>query len=262
MGRPRKGLVWDIRPYSIHDGPGIRTTVFLKGCPLRCAWCCNPEAQNPKPEVLETGEGPEVVGRLLSVEKILEEIGREEPFHRRSGGGITLSGGEPFSQSPFVRELLGAYKSAFPGGHTAVETCGYAAWGDIAPALPLIDLVLFDLKHMDGGVHKRWTGVSNRTILSNARRIALSGTPLVFRLPIIPGINDAMINIDAAARFAQSLPGVRDIHLLPYHRWGAAKHSRMGREYALAGKKPPAREKLEKIRARLERTGFKVKIGG
>ena len=307
MARPRMGLIWDIRPYSIHDGPGIRTTVFLKGCPLRCPWCCNPEAQQGKPEILRIaenclacggciracprgaisagpdgagivdraacdlcgacvescpGEALQIVGRRRTVAQVLDDVGRDEAFHRRSGGGITLSGGEPFTQISFTRELLREYRRAFPGGHTAVETCGYAAWEEIRRTLPLIDLVLFDLKHMDGRVHKRWTGVSNRSILANARRIARFGTPLVLRVPLIPGVNDSTRNLTAAAIFAKSLPGLSEIHLLPYHRWGEPKHARLGRAYALAGTKPPRRECLEEIKTRLERFGLRVKIGG
>ncbi len=302
-----KGWIWNIKKYALHDGPGIRTTVFFKGCPLKCPWCCNPESQAFQPEIiwfrekcracgrcLEVcpraavsadvqgrrridpercdlcglcmeqcpGEALSLVGRPMSVDEVLREVNKDSVFHSRSGGGITLSGGEPLAQAVFASELLRRYKYDERGLHTAVDTCGYVEWRELVKVLPYTDLFLYDIKHMDSSEHCRLTGVGNELILENARRIADTGKVLIVRLTLVPGYNDSEKNVRGTAEFARSLNGEEEVDLLPYHRLGEHKYARMERKYALAGTKPPADEYLAVLRRIVEEYGLRVRIGG
>lgn len=301
------GIVWDIRKYSVHDGPGIRTTVFLKGCPLSCRWCCNPESQAGAPEmtwirercvscdacrtVCERGavtvdqsgrrhvdraacdvcgvcvEGCAggamlAIGREMSVADVLREVGRDAIFYNRSGGGLTLSGGEPLAQPAFSAELLRRYKSDFIGFHTTVETCGYASWDAIAPLIPHVDLFLFDIKHMDPIRHWRLTGASNDRILENAARLVAAGSTLVVRMPLVPGCNDDEENLRRTADFALSVLRVDRIDLLPYHRLGEPKYTRIGRAYQLIDLPSATPDSVTAARHTLEACGMRVRVGG
>jgi pyruvate formate lyase activating enzyme len=299
-----RGLISHIQRYSIHDGPGIRTLVFFKGCPLTCLWCSNPETQKSSPEVLYSkikckscdhclsacalnaiedidgskvidrtlcdacgmcveacpNEALEIAGRSMTTEKVLKEVEKDTVFYRSSGGGITLSGGESLAQAEFSTELL--RKCYNRGIHTALETCGYQAWQTLAAMLPYTDLVLYDLKCMDPEKHKALTGVSNRIILENARKLALEKIPMIIRLPVIPGYTDSQTNIKAAAAFMATLEGVREVDLLPYHRLGEAKYQKLGIRYRLEGLLPPASEQMEAISRILKSYGLKTHIGG
>ncbi len=260
MPQDIKGRIFNIQRFSIHDGPGIRTIVFFKGCFMRCAWCCNPESQGREIEtIIERGK-PKTVGRDVSVADIMPEILADLPYYRRSGGGVTLSGGEVLCQADFARELLIACKQA--GLHTAIESASSAKFEEIEKLLPYLDLYLMDIKHIDSAKHKEYTGVSNERILENARKIAQSGVELIIRTPVIPGFNDTPEEIKAISHFAKSLTGVREHHLLPYHRLGMDKYEGLGRNYSLKEIEPPSKERMEYLLSVAETSGLICKIGG
>ena len=260
MHNGEKGRIFNIQRFSIHDGPGIRTIVFFKGCFMRCAWCCNPESQNREIETLIEGAKEKTVGRDVTVDEIMPELLSDMPYYRRSGGGITLSGGEVLCQADFARELLRECKEN--GLHTAVESAASSSFSEIEKILPYLDLYLMDIKHTDSQKHKEYTGVSNERILENARKIAESGVELIIRTPVIPGFNDTAEEIRAISHFARTLPGVKEHHLLPYHRLGQDKYAGLGRKYSLADIEPPSREKMEYLLSIAETSGLKCKIGG
>ena len=207
-----KGTIFNIQRFSTQDGPGIRTTVFFKGCPLRCAWCHNPESQNPKIEQFSDGE---VCGREMTVEEVLDEVLRDRDFYGESGG-MTLSGGEPLFQPQFALALLQAAKAA--GLHTAVETCGYCE--DIAPFKPYVDLWLFDIKLLDAAAHRHWTGVGNEKIMQNLETLEDN---VILRCPIIERVNLCKAHFDALQALG------RPMEFLPYHPLGIGKAEKLGR---------------------------------
>lgn len=255
-----KGRIFNIQRFSVHDGPGIRTIVFFKGCYMRCAWCCNPESQSYEiQKMIENGK-EKVVGYEVTVDQILPELLADENFYRRSDGGVTLSGGEFLAQPQFALDLLKACKEN--GLHTAVESTANAPFETISKVLPYIDLFMMDIKHMDSAKHKRFTGVGNELILANAQKIANSGANLIIRTPVVPGVNDTAEEIKAISKFAASLKGVEQYHLLPYHRLGQDKYAGLGREYALSGINPPENEKMEYLLSVAEESGLKCQIGG
>ena len=256
----RKGRIFNIQRFSIHDGPGIRTIVFLKGCYMRCAWCCNPESQRYEIETLIEGGKEKTVGRDVTVADIMPEILADMPYYRRSGGGVTLSGGEVLAQADFAAELLKTCKEA--GLHTAIESTGNAPYSDIEKLLPYLDLYLLDIKHMDSGKHEEYTGAPNERILENARMIANSGVELIIRTPVVPTFNDSAADIKAIADFARSLGSVSEYHLLPYHRLGTDKYQGLGRGYSLSEIEPPAKEKMAHLLSVAETSGIKCQIGG
>ena len=254
------GRIFNIQRFSIHDGPGIRTIVFFKGCYMRCAWCSNPESQRYEIETLEEGGRCKTVGRDVTVEQIMPELLADIPYYRRSGGGITLSGGEVLAQADFARDILKACKEA--GLHTAIESAASSPYSEIEKLLPYLDLYLMDIKIMDPQMHKEYTGVDNARILENAKRVAKSGVELIIRTPVIPGVNDTAEQIRAISRFAKSLGTVREHHLLPYHRLGQDKYAGLGRSYAFRGVEPPTMERMEYLLSVAEESGLKCQIGG
>jgi pyruvate formate lyase activating enzyme len=213
---PARGLVVDVQRFSVHDGPGIRTTVFFKGCPLRCAWCQNPESLRREPE--------DGFGRWVTVDELVDEVMRDALFYG-TDGGVTLSGGEPTLQLEFLRAFVPRCVDA--GLSVGLQTCGAYSHSALGELLPSLDFVYFDLKLMDRAAHKRHTAADNRTILANARRLVDEGTNVLFRTPLVPSITDTSGNLSATADFLAELDQER-IHLLAYHPLGESKLARLG----------------------------------
>ena len=256
------GRIFDIQRYSIHDGVGIRTIVFLKGCALRCRWCCNPESQSFDIETMVINGKKKIMGKDVTVEEVMETVKRDMPYYSRSDGGLTLSGGESLLQPDFARGLLKAAKEL--GINTAMESMGFAKYETIASILPYLDVYLMDIKHMNPSKHADYTQKSNELMLENARKIAASGqTELIIRVPVIPGFNETEEEILDIARFADSRPGVKQIHLLPYHSFGRGKYEGLDREYPMGEAVPPSNEKMQQFKERVERnTALYCQIGG
>lgn len=255
-----KGRIFNIQRFSIHDGPGIRSIVFFKGCFMRCAWCCNPESQSYDIQTMIENGKEKIVGKDVTVAEILPELLSDIPYYRRSGGGVTLSGGEILGQPDFARDLLRACKDH--GLHTAVESTANAPYENIEKILPYLDLYLMDVKHMDSAKHKEYTKAGNERILENAKKLAKSGVELIIRTPVVPGFNDTAEEIRAIAKFASTLEGVKQHHLLPYHRLGQDKYAGLDRNYALKGVEPPTQERMEYLLSVAEESGLYCQIGG
>ncbi len=256
-----KGRIFDIQKYSIHDGPGIRTIVFLKGCAFRCRWCCNPESQHYEVETMIRGGEPKEYGRDVTVEEVMDEVMKDLPYYRRSGGGLTLSGGESLLQPDFASALFQAAHGQ--GVNTALESTGFQKFSIIEEKiLPHLDLYLMDIKHINRDKHKAFVGQYNDLVLENARKIAATGQHLIIRVPVVPTFNDTVEEIMDIARFAAGLPGVEELHLLPYHRLGQDKYDGLGREYTLKDILPPEPGHMSMLRDKAASTGLRVQIGG
>lgn len=255
-----KGRIFDIQRFSTHDGPGIRTIVFLKGCPLRCRWCCNPESQSYEIQQMNQKGTLKTIGRDVTVKEVLDEVLRDRPYYRRSGGGLTLSGGESLWQPDFAIALLEACKEN--GINTAIETTGFAEEHIIERFIPHLDLFLMDIKHINSRRHEEFTTRPNETILKNARFIAQRAKKLIIRVPVIPGFNDTESEIGEIADFAVSLPNVNEIHLLPYHRMGRDKYEGLGREYLMGDIPSPTAEKMQTLLEVCRNKGLTAHLGG
>lgn len=302
-GKEPAGLVFNLMRFSLHDGPGIRTTVFLKGCPLRCRWCHNPESQSSEPEIIcfeercihcgdcvaacphgalhsdgqlihvpeqlcqRCGEcadacpsgARQLAGRWMTVPEVLAEVVKDQVFFDESGGGITLSGGEPLLQADFAEALLAACSARRI--RTVLDTCGFADTGVMRRVSEHVGLFLYDLKLMNSERHERFTGVKNELILRNLKMLAERGSSIIVRVPVIPGVNNDNDNFDALSEYLSSLK-LRDIDLLPYHRLGGDKYLRLHLLPGMEGVDPPTKEEMETIASRLRRDGFHVRIGG
>lgn len=298
-----KGIIFNIQRYSIHDGPGIRTTVFLKGCPLNCWWCQNPEGQKSKPElifwedrckgcglcVLHCSSGAiqlidgkpstnkekcilcgeccrlcpvqarELIGKEMTVQEIVREVEKDAIFYEESGGGVTFSGGEPLQQFDFLLKLLVSCRRK--GIHTAVDTCGYVSRERLDKIIDKTDLFLFDLKLMDDEKHRHFTGVSNKIILENLKRLSSIHQNIYIRFPVIPEINDDIQNVKKMGEFLSTLR-ITQVNLLPYHYLGLDKYKRLGRSYPLTMTKSPGEDRLSAISLILQEYNLKVKVGG
>lgn len=265
-----KGLIFSVKRYSIHDGPGIRVTFFMKGCPLACKWCHNPEGISPLPETVmltrKVGEKEfirmEEVGKYYSVEDIIAILDQESVFFSHSKGGVTFSGGEPMLQAEFLLEALKACKEK--GYSTAVDTSGYSSSDHYRSIIPYTDLFLFDIKHLDDIMHIGSTGVSNVGILENFKLLLNSGNDIMIRIPVIPGFNDDSYHLGKLKEFIMSSANgsVRKINLLPYHKIGSSKYKRFNMTYKMEGVEPPSTEKMQQLKEIFMETGIIVKIGG
>jgi pyruvate formate lyase activating enzyme len=297
----KKGLVFNIQRFSINDGPGIRTTVFMKGCPLRCEWCSNPESQSIYPEIMTisrdcircnecvetcpTGAvssdemgvridrdkcdlcmtcahncpsgALQIVGEHMDVHEIVKEVKKDGLFYRNSGGGLTVSGGEPMTQWEFVRTLLAESKRE--SLHTALDTSGYAPWDVVAEVIKYADLVLYDVKCVDPVKHEAMVGQNNKLILTNAEKVA-SMVPTWLRIPVIPGLNDSEADLEDMAIFASEVP-FEKVSILGYHKFGEQKYERLGREYPCSSVSQPEDRYLKVLRDTFVEKGLNATIG-
>jgi pyruvate formate lyase activating enzyme len=298
------GQVFNIQRFSLHDGPGIRTTVFLKGCPLRCVWCHNPEGLEQEPQVRVTfnlcgrcgrcaaachlgghevtaeehnlhlapcdrcgacveacpAGAIEMVGKQMSTEDVLAVVRRDIPFYQNSGGGMTLSGGEPLQQYRFSRTMLETAKAE--GMHTAIETTALFSWERLAALAPSVDLWLVDLKHTDNARHKALTGVPNRRILANIRRMVEAGWTILLRIPWVPTMNAEPLFLDGLHAFLAEFPTPPAVEFLPYHRLGIGKWAALGGCSPIEAEIPAAEKAdIEPWAERLRGVGVEVKIG-
>jgi pyruvate formate lyase activating enzyme len=300
MRMDRSGIVFNIQRFSLHDGPGIRTTVFKKGCPLKCKWCCNPESMNVTQEILiqdirciRCGKCKEVcsndaitsiegnkridfskcsscmecvkvcptktlecIGTYLSVDEVVKEAKRDFLFYQNSGGGVTISGGEPLLQWEFTRDILKACKKE--GLNTALDTSGYGSWEALEEVLKYVDLILYDVKHTDNDLHLKGTGVSNTLILQNLEKIA-SQMKTWIRFPVIPGFNDSLKNIKEVAYLASQFK-VEKVSLLPYHEFGKSKYEKLGRDYLFQCTNKISEKHLEEIKMVFVEKGIQVTL--
>lgn len=279
-------MIFNIQKCSIHDGSGLRTLVFFKGCPLHCLWCSNPESQSRKPEIMESPNrcigcgackdvcpaaaiseerriergmctqcfkcadrcyagSKRVAGNEYSVEELYAEIEKDRPFYSLYGGGVTFSGGEPFAHAGYLKEI--AKKCRDNGINVVVESCGQAAYEEFEEALPFIDALFMDIKHIDAEAHKILTGADNARILENARRISRVGVPVTVRTPVVPGYTDTRENIEGVAAFVAGLPAVQEYELLAYHNFGESKYAALGIPYELKAVLPPSDEEMVRL---------------
>jgi pyruvate formate lyase activating enzyme len=298
------GLVFNIQKYSVQDGPGIRTTVFLKGCPLCCEWCHNPESISTRREIFVigqrctacgecraacpfgesvAGEGAlpprleqcvlcaacvdacptgarQMIGREMSVAEVLDEALKDRIFYEESGGGVTISGGEPLSQPRFLNALAQALRGA--GLHVALDTSGFGCTEHLLAAAACCDLVLYDLKAFDEERHRKLTGVLNRGILENLRALDAIHGNIWIRIPLVPGLNDDAADLKKTAEFVGSLRSVKLVNLLPFHRSGLHKYERLGWSHALDGVEPPSAEAMERAANVFRARHLPAKVGG
>jgi pyruvate formate lyase activating enzyme len=314
-GRPAKqsdgsfGTVFNITKYMLEDGPGIRTVIFFKSCPLRCLWCSNPLGQTAESSLVylkhkciacqacvaacdnaavfldEEGKigrdlercrncgkctlvcpvgARELRGRSMTVEEVLQRVEKDRIFYRRGSGGITLSGGEILMQPAFAANILREASRRLI--HTAIETCAFGSWEDLASVLLHTDLAFIDIKHTDAATHKKLTGRSNRQILSNIQKAAQFclefHRKLILRLAVVPGLNDSKTNLDQMVEFLNSLTGNWELNLLPYHRYGVSKYDWLGKRYELLDVQPPSRERLEELTKYFHSRGILCSLGG
>ncbi len=266
----KNGIIFDIKKYAIHDGPGIRTTFFFKGCPLRCPWCHNPEGMRKKPETvrithaLEIGRTEprtETIGRPVTVLELLEEALRDVPFYDESGGGVTLSGGEPLMQPSFVFSFLEELKAKEI--HTALDTTGYTSPGIIRRILPLADLLLLDIKIANPRRHKAVVGVSLSPVLRTLKIAIEAKTPIRLRFPVIPGFTDDAENLEGVATMAAAIPTLAGVDILPYHDTAAGKRARLFRRTAVPAPRiiPPGEASLQAARTAFEAAGLSSHVG-
>jgi pyruvate formate lyase activating enzyme len=299
-----KGMIFDIKRFAIHDGPGIRTTVFLKGCPLHCLWCHNPEgiedgfeliarpsrcarcyscvsvcplgaiSKNSGPVEVDRSccdlcgkcvkvcmyEALEFAGREISVEDVIEEVEKDLIFYEQSGGGVTLSGGEPLGQSKFCQEILTALEERKIS--SALDTSGLAPWDILAKTASKADIVLYDLKMIDAKKHKKYTGVSNGLILDNLKKLSGVHKNIVIRIPLAGGVNDDEDNIRLTIDFLKPLKTIKNVSLLKYHKGGSEKYKNLGKASCFKIYEAPSDQRMEEIRQSFANAGFTVKIGG
>ena len=254
------GRIFDVQPFSIHDGPGIRTTVFFKGCPLRCLWCQNPESQMATRELLPGPAGTaRVIGRRTTAGEVLDEVAKDAIFYARSGGGVTLSGGEPLAQPAFAQAILQLCREA--GFHTALDTAGHGRWSAARGVFERCDLILYDLKHLDPARHRALTGVGNEQILANLRHARDLGLDVWVRIPVIPGLNDDAPSLAATGELVvRELGTGTRVFLLPYHGLGEGKYEALGCTPPRI--EPPTESQMSAARELMEALGLTAQVGG
>ena len=263
-----KGIIFDIKRFAVHDGPGIRTTIFFKGCPLKCWWCANPEGQNPDPEEIlsvfnQNSDDDclkEIVGRDVTAEEVLNEVSKDRIFYEESEGGITISGGEPLMQPRFLSSLLSLCKEE--GFHTAIDTSGYAPKDVFQEILDKVDLFLYDLKLLNNEEHIKYTEVALDLILDNLRYLSKKKKEIIIRIPIIPSITDSSENITQIGEYISKLNCIFRVDILPFNKMGEAKYRRLEKPYVLNNITPPSEERMNEIKKLLEAFDLDVKIGG
>jgi len=300
-GKGKYGLIFNIQHFSLHDGPGIRTIIFLKGCPLHCEWCSNPESQSGYPEITYNEEiciqcetcvsvcpkfaikkknnqiiinrefcdycgicsnncptkAMQLKGERMSVEQVINIVEKDREFYETSGGGVTISGGEPLYQPKFLEKLLEECHNR--NIHTVIETSGYSTWANLEAIIPYTDLFFYDLKIMDSDKHLYYTGVPNNLILDNLEKLQKKTDQIVIRIPVIPGINDDNKNLSLLINFLRNIR-FRRIELLPYHSYGEKKYKMLGRNYSLEYLEKPTKKEMSLYNNRLKANGFQVKI--
>lgn len=251
-----KGFIFNIQRFSVHDGPGIRTTVFMKGCPLRCWWCHNPEGLKFEQNENKNSGG----GKFYTVDELFNEIKKDRIFYEESGGGITFSGGEPLSQIEFLSEILDVCKSA--GIHTAADTSGYANRDFITKIKDKIDLFLYDLKIIDPVQHLKFTEVSNTDILENLDYLLINNASVAIRIPMIPEITATIENMEAIKNYLKKYDKKPNIHLLPFHKIAEGKYDKFGLINRMNGSRELTKEEINDSKLIFSNAGFNVKIGG
>ena len=263
------GIIFDIKRFALHDGPGIRTTVFFKGCPLRCWWCQNPESIRTLPEKIKLAAEivsynkfceEEIFGRDYSVEEVMKEILKDRIFYDESGGGVTFSGGEPMMQNNFLKELLISCKEN--GIQTAIDTSGYYPSRFTDEVYNYTDLFLFDLKIIDDEFHKKFTDVSNQLILKNLEHLTNLGEKVILRIPLIPGITDIEENLVAISSIASTLKNIKRIDLLPYNEIAESKYKRFNKPSSLGSLKSQSEEELSNIKSVFNNLDIEILIRG
>ena len=263
------GIIFDIKKFALHDGPGIRTTVFLKGCSLDCWWCHNPESIKKLPETIDFADlissnicyqESELFGKEYSVEELYSEIKKDQLFYDESGGGVTFSGGEPLNQNEFLTEILNKCRSE--GIHTAVDTSGYAGRKLFERIYDLTDIFLFDLKIIDKELHRKFTGVSNKRILENLKNLTEKGNKVIIRIPLIPGVTDTEKNLSDLSDFLMTLENIKKIDLLPYNEVAESKYKRFNKTSRLGNLKTQDEAKLNEIKSYFGDSGFEVSLRG
>lgn len=281
-------MIFNIQKCSIHDGSGLRTLVFFKGCPMECLWCSNPESQSYRAEIMESpnrcigcgacqkacpvsaitadngfiinreacercfrcvdscyAEAKRLAGKDYSIQELLAEILKDRSFYALYGGGVTFSGGEPLTQPAFLTEIAGQCRAS--GINVVVESCGHAIYDEFESALPYINGMFVDIKHIDPNIHRELTGKGNGLVLENVRRIADFGIPITARTPVVPGYNDSPANIRGISEFIAAIPGVMEYELLAYHNFGQSKYKALGRPYALEDVQSPSDEEMKRL---------------
>jgi len=272
-----KGRIFNIQRYSLHDGTGIRTVVFFKGCPLRCPWCANPESRSPRTTyirreskcincetcAMDSEECPsgawEQVGEDMTLEEVISEVNKDDVFFNTSNGGITLSGGEVLAQPYFAIELLSKLKAL--GYKTAIETSGHGSTRPLLRIGELCDEILFDFKIMDPVKAKQVIGINLELVLKNFRQLMEQGSNVIPRLPLIPGYTLDLVNVDKVLQFLKPF-NLEEIHLLPFHQYGANKYQSLGMEYLLENVPVPGKAEIESIRQHIMNQGYQVTVGG
>jgi len=255
-----QAIVFDIKRFAIHDGPGIRTSIFFKGCPLNCWWCHNPESCSIGIQHLDFEfKGSKTIGWKISTQQLLAEVEKDRVFYEESDGGITFTGGEPLMQAEFLIEAAQLFKKL--DLHLTLDTTGYAKHEIFKNAVELMDLVLFDIKQMNEKKHFEQTGVSNKMIFQNLEYLIKKGKEVYIRFPMIPGINDDEVNLKEMANYLLSLKEKWRIHLLSYHRIAEGKYQRLGLEDKMLGIEEPSEKRVQEVKGQLEKYGFEVIIG-